>query len=709
MVRKKERKGLNYLNYFLASLVLIVYLPTSPAYPAYAESSSSSQTQTSYSYTETFQTTGQSQLSPGVPSVTSVDLPIIPNVSWDESGSDGSIDSSILGDWGGEGWGETNGRLGFGGKLNNLSFGDMSVTYPAQFSMTVTSPGGTHTAIIETAWNPDSTAHISVGEPTANFSLNGTLDIQASAGFRVCTGGCWGGSIGGIDINEGSFDVGSPIPLDRPVPLVGIPGLTGTVGVPDIQLNNTISPDGTLSATGNDEIVYLRGDFVNILAAVVGEPIPPNFTVSGYGWKTVSSGVEGRLSLKQNYQFSPNPKITLKFDQAVSWSELNSSNEVVNQGTGTMATILAGHTVKVTANNIGILHVTPVFSISHNTLSNSSYLNKAFQFYVNILEFNAGFSFGPLYSNYYNPGLGQALYYASPNDATRWISQGNQIHSETWTLGGFQDMNGTGFDIVYDITPPTTTATLAITPNSKGWVNQLQTVELHAVDNTDGSGVANLYYALDNTEFGVNKLSEGTVIMANNGKIDVNIPVASDGKHTLSYFSVDEAGNYEDLQEISFNVDKTAPMITYTGNQEIYTVDKQVNITCTSTDNLSGIASSTCENIVGPTYEFKLGSNEFSAIAMDNADNVGSGSTSFTVQVTYDSLRNLVDRFVTNQGIAHSLKVKLNNAEASLTRKNTKTNDNILAAFQNEVKAQSGKTITDEHAQLLISLADALK
>lgn len=711
MLRIKYRKVRSYYILLLACLSLVIYLPTSYTQPAYANTTDSSQTQTSYTYTKTFQTTGQSQLAPGTPSVSSVNIPIVPYSSWDESGSDGSIDTDpVFGTkWGGEGWGDTNGSLGFGGKLKNLTFGNMSVTYPAQFSMKVTSPGGTKTATIETSWQHDSSAQISVTKPTADFSLNGTLNIHASAGFNVCTGECWGGDIGGIDINAGSFDVGSAIPIDTRIPLVGITGLTGNIGLPDSQLTNNLSQDGTLTATGNGNLVYLRGDFVNVLAAAVGVPIPPNFTVSGYGWKTVSAGMEGTLSLNQNYQFTPNPKITLKFDQSVSWKELNASDEVVSQGTGMEANIVAGNTVKVTANNIGILHVTPVFSVSHNTLSNNSYLNKAFEFYVDILEFNAGFSFGPVYSNSYDPGLGQALYYAVPNAATNWISHGTPIHSNTWTLGGFQDLSGEGFDIIYDITAPTTTAKLAIAPNSKDWVNQVQTVELHAEDNTEGSGVKSLYYALDNSALGLDNLSEGTVIAAKDGVVDVDVPVEADGRHTLYYLSVDEAGNYEALQKISFNIDKTAPIVTYTGNDKIYTVDQQVNITCTSTDNLSGIASSTCKNILGPAYEFVLGSNEFEATAMDNADNEGSGSTAFTVKVTYDSLSNLVDRFVSNKGVAKSLKGKLRNAEKSLDNKNTNTNDNILSAFQHEVSSQSGKNITLKNAELLIFLTDALK
>jgi hypothetical protein len=37
-------------------------------------------------------------------------------------------------------------------------------------------------------------------------------------------------------------------------------------------------------------------------------------------------------------------------------------------------------------------------------------------------------------------------------------------------------------------------------------------------------------------------------------------------------------------------------------------VDQTVNITCTASDNLSGVASSSCANIVSDAYTFALGS-----------------------------------------------------------------------------------------------------
>ncbi|HEY6218449.1 MAG TPA: hypothetical protein VIV65_00245 [Gemmatimonadaceae bacterium] len=137
--------------------------------------------------------------------------------------------------------------------------------------------------------------------------------------------------------------------------------------------------------------------------------------------------------------------------------------------------------------------------------------------------------------------------------------------------------------------------------------------------------------------------------------------------------------------------DHTAPTITYSGNAGTYTVDQAVNITCTPTDDLSGVKSSTCSDIVGIGGDFAVGLNTFSATAEDNAGNVGTGSTSFTVVVTAAGLSSLVNQWVSNSGVANSLTGKLAKANYD--------------AFRNEVRAQAGKQIPADKAATLLRLA----
>jgi uncharacterized repeat protein (TIGR01451 family) len=93
-------------------------------------------------------------------------------------------------------------------------------------------------------------------------------------------------------------------------------------------------------------------------------------------------------------------------------------------------------------------------------------------------------------------------------------------------------------------------------------------------------------------------------------------------------------------------VDRQAPSVVYTGNGGAYAVDQSVAIACAASDALSGVASSTCKDAVGPAYTFALGANVLSATATDQAGNQAGGSTTFTIQVTLGGLCALTDRFV---------------------------------------------------------------
>src|SRR6266480_2558576 len=72
------------------------------------------------------------------------------------------------------------------------------------------------------------------------------------------------------------------------------------------------------------------------------------------------------------------------------------------------------------------------------------------------------------------------------------------------------------------------------------------------------------------------------------------------------------------------------------------------------------------------------------------------------------TLCSLAQRIAGKDGIAISLCVKLGNAAAARDRGDLKAAQNILKAFTNEVKAQRGKAIGADDADLLILLASRL-
>jgi hypothetical protein len=148
-------------------------------------------------------------------------------------------------------------------------------------------------------------------------------------------------------------------------------------------------------------------------------------------------------------------------------------------------------------------------------------------------------------------------------------------------------------------------------------------------------------------------------------------------------------------ESVSAKRDATKPMIGYAGNAGSYTVDQTVAITCSASDAMSGLASSTCANIGGAAYTFAIGANGYSASASDNAGNTNSASASFTVAVTSGSLCTLVQRWVSNAGVANSMCVKLRQGS--------------YGAFRNEVSAQGGKKfLSAEHAAILLRLVNTL-
>lgn len=135
--------------------------------------------------------------------------------------------------------------------------------------------------------------------------------------------------------------------------------------------------------------------------------------------------------------------------------------------------------------------------------------------------------------------------------------------------------------------------------------------------------------------------------------------------------------------------DATPPVIAFSGNAGSYTVDQTVAISCSATDATSGIASSNCPGASGDAYLF-VGTQTLNASATDNAGNGATGSTSFTVSVTSGSLCTLVGRWVSQHGVANSMCQQLANG--------------AYGAFVNHVNAQSGKTVSADHAALLIAL-----
>ncbi|MBD0382881.1 alginate lyase family protein [Paenibacillus sp. WST5] len=244
-----------------------------------------------------------------------------------------------------------------------------------------------------------------------------------------------------------------------------------------------------------------------------------------------------------------------------------------------------------------------------------------------------------------------------------------------------------------DAAPKTTATTEGESQN--GWYRSAVVVDFAATDEV--SGVAETYYRVD----------DGDVASG------IQAVIETEGVHTVTYWSVDRAGNVEEAKALSVSVDLTAPSIVFDvvdGTE--FAIDQPVKIGCEATDDLSGIATTTCELIKVPAYELGLGEHTFSASASDQAGHATNASITVIVTVDYDSLARLTRMWFEESGhgdVAASLIEKLDAAKASANRGNAKAKEGQLGAFVNQAKAQSGKAITAEQADLLVSFAAALK
>lgn len=247
-----------------------------------------------------------------------------------------------------------------------------------------------------------------------------------------------------------------------------------------------------------------------------------------------------------------------------------------------------------------------------------------------------------------------------------------------------------------DVFPPVTTDDA-----DSVWYNTEVTINLTAYD--DGSGVHSTYYTTDG--------SEPTI----GSEIGNEILLTEEGVHIIKYFSVDSAGNMEDVRQVTVKIDLTPPemevMIPVDGDylhSDIIVPDYSI------VDGLSGVAS--IKTVLDgriildgdevDMLELSTGIHECSVETSDNAGNAVSRIINFRIVSNIDSLIALNEMavssdWITEGNVAMRFGDKLEFAKQKLDAGQEKTAMNLLNVYINELDAKTGKTVTLVGAQVL--------
>ncbi|WP_397376702.1 pectinesterase family protein [Paenibacillus sp. p3-SID867] len=249
-----------------------------------------------------------------------------------------------------------------------------------------------------------------------------------------------------------------------------------------------------------------------------------------------------------------------------------------------------------------------------------------------------------------------------------------------------------------DDTPPHTSSKITPeTPNGlNGWYTVPVTVELSAED--DGSTVTETVYSLD-----------GTTWIPYSGPIVLDREAAA---AAIYYRSVNAAGLEESIQSIVLNMDLSPPEIhVETPAQEGgWNVSRDWTPIIEMSDSVSGVDDSrTVIKLDGnpvqpgeaiPLYQLLLGSHVLTVEGADLAGNTSVAEIEFQTVTSTGDMIALIERFLSsgeigNAGIANSLTKKLEKGN--------------MGSFENEVRAQRGKHVSELAADILLRHAEALR
>jgi hypothetical protein len=200
-------------------------------------------------------------------------------------------------------------------------------------------------------------------------------------------------------------------------------------------------------------------------------------------------------------------------------------------------------------------------------------------------------------------------------------------------------------------------------------------------------------------------LDGGTTWTAYSSPITLN----EEGTHQVQYRRSVDTGEAKSLE---IKIDLTGPVVQITGGAS-YTIDQTVSITCTATDVTSSVYGTPCGTplVQKKAYTLASGENKATVTAEDMAGHQTTATHTFTVKVTFDSLKAITNTFMQTTGVkqwetvAVSLNQKLDQAKAVAAAGKIDAARSMMADYIKQVTDQTGKYFTKEQADILIRWA----
>ncbi|MCM3787418.1 Ig-like domain repeat protein [Domibacillus indicus] len=175
-----------------------------------------------------------------------------------------------------------------------------------------------------------------------------------------------------------------------------------------------------------------------------------------------------------------------------------------------------------------------------------------------------------------------------------------------------------------------------------GWSKENAAVKLAATD--EASGVAQTFYSINGSDY-----TEGATVI-----------VEKEGVHSISYFSVDKAGNKEEVKTIEVKVDQTAP-VTKADAAEAWSKE-DVAVKLAASDEASGVAQ-IFYSINGTEYtegtSFTVEKEGVNKVSFYSVDKAGNKETVQTIEVKVDRTAPVTKADAVNTWSKEDVTVKL--------------------------------------------------